>query len=260
MKVEEQLAARFLQSQRGRSDLDRVLNGYAGAVPLCIYADRERWRERSQLGERRFGRPDQQPRFYFPHLSARPWHDDSPWARALEENFAPIREEFRAVERHLRAHPQTYLVLDGKWSLFTLFRDGRKWQENCALCPLTTRVVEALPLCHHGHGVVYFSIMDPGTRIKAHCGLTNARIRHHLGIEVPGGAQLSVAGETRSWEEGRCLAFDDSFLHEVRHEGARRRVVLIVDTWHPELSAAEAEFVAEVQRLFYPPRRPAAQT
>ena len=72
------------------------------------------------------------------------------------------------------------------------------------------------------------------------------------------GVRLTVAGETCSWEEGRCLAFDDSFVHEVRHEGDRRRVVLIVDTWHPELTRAEAEFAGEVQRLFHGSMQPAA--
>ena len=89
-------------------------------------------------------------------------------------------------------------------------------------------------------------------------GLEWRPVRHHLGIEVPAGVHLTVAGETRSWKQGRCLAFDDSFAHAVRHEGESRRVVLIVDTWHPELTAAEAAFVAEVQRLFYPPRGAAA--
>ena len=41
----------------------------------------------------------------------------------------------------------------------------------------------------------------------------------------------------RSVRRGRwqVLIFDDSFEHEVWHEGGGPRVVLIIDVWHPEL-------------------------
>ena len=47
-----------------------------------------------------------------------------------------------------------------------------------------------------------------------------------------------VNGETRAWEEGRCLVFDDSFVHSVSHNGSAARIVLIVDVWHPDLTEA----------------------
>ena len=33
------------------------------------------------------------------------------------------------------------------------------------------------------------------------------------------------------------IIFDDSFEHEVWHDGNQTRLVLIVDFWHPELTA-----------------------
>lgn len=33
--------------------------------------------------------------------------------------------------------------------------------------------------------------------------------------------------------------FDDSFEHEVWHNGSGTRLVLIVDVWHPDLTRAE---------------------
>ena len=41
------------------------------------------------------------------------------------------------------------------------------------------------------------------------------------------------------------LAFDDSYRHEVRHDGTRRRVVLVVDVWHPALSAEEVAVLSD---------------
>lgn len=43
----------------------------------------------------------------------------------------------------------------------------------------------------------------------------------------------------RTWEEGKFIIFDDSFEHEVWHDGTELRLVLIVDIWHPEITASE---------------------
>lgn len=40
----------------------------------------------------------------------------------------------------------------------------------------------------------------------------------------------------RTWKEGKFIVFDDSFEHEVWHDGTEPRLVLIVDVWHPELT------------------------
>jgi hypothetical protein len=53
----------------------------------------------------------------------------------------------------------------------------------------------------------------------------------------------------RTWEAGRCLSLDDSFGHEVVHHGDRRRSVLSVDGWHPDLLSAGREFLREVLRV-----------
>lgn len=50
---------------------------------------------------------------------------------------------------------------------------------------------------------------------------------------------MSIYLCTRSWSEGKVFIFDDSFEHEVWHNGTGIRLVLIVDVWHPELTAHE---------------------
>ena len=49
---------------------------------------------------------------------------------------------------------------------------------------------------------------------------------------------ITVGGTTRRWAEGKVLAFDDSFMHDVAHHGKQPRIVLIVDMWHPLMSEA----------------------
>ena len=93
-------------------------------------------------------------------------------------------------------------------------------------------------------GSAYFSFMRPGTLLKAHCGPTNARLRCHLGLFVPGDCRLRVGEESREWREGELLVFDDSFEHEARVEGTEPRLVLIVDVWHPELDTHEKRMAA----------------
>lgn len=95
-------------------------------------------------------------------------------------------------------------------------------------------------------GQVKFSVMHPGTHVHAHTGPTNCRIRSHLGLVVPEGARLRVANVTQTWEEGKFIIFDDSFDHEVWHTGSSYRLVLIIDLWHPELTAEERRTLSPI--------------
>ena len=72
-------------------------------------------------------------------------------------------------------------------------------------------------------GSVYFSLMSPGARLRAHCGPTNSRLRVHLALAAQHGAcGMRVGNESRLWREGEVWVFDDSFEHEVRRRRARR--------------------------------------
>ena len=90
-------------------------------------------------------------------------------------------------------------------------------------------------------GSIYFSCLMPGTRLRAHCGPTNARLRMHMGIIVPkapNSPKIRVGDEIRGWQEGKLFIFDDSFEHEVWNYG-ELRIALIVDLWHPGLDTPE---------------------
>jgi len=81
--------------------------------------------------------------------------------------------------------------------------------------------------------------MHPVAHVWPHTGPTNCRIRAHLGLVIPPGPRIRVTNETRQWIEGKFIVFDDSFEHEVWHDGTSLRLVLIVDIWHPDLTAQE---------------------
>jgi aspartyl/asparaginyl beta-hydroxylase (cupin superfamily) len=94
---------------------------------------------------------------------------------------------------------------------------------------------------------VLFSQLRPGARIPPHHGFVNTRLIVHLPLVVPSGCAFRVGNETRAWVEGRAWLFDDTIEHEAWNESDRTRVILLFETWRPELTGAER---AQVTALF----------
>jgi len=86
---------------------------------------------------------------------------------------------------------------------------------------------------------VLFSVFTPGTHLLPHRGVTNARAVVHLPLIVPRDCALKVGGEIHAWQEGRLVAFDDTYEHEAWNRSSEVRVVLILDVWNPHLSEVE---------------------
>ncbi len=178
-----------------------------------------------------------------PGLRSRPFPDPRrlPWLSRLEAATAAIRRELHALRRaglSAEHRAQGVLVREGSWRESLLWNRGRPCEPAFARCPRTLDAVARIDGALEA-GLVYFSVLAPHTQVEPHCGPINTRWRCHLGLEVPDGCRLEVAGETRTWREGECLVFDDSFVHEAENASDRARVVLIVDVWHPDLTADE---------------------
>ena len=97
---------------------------------------------------------------------------------------------------------------------------------------------------------MHFSILDPGARIAPHSDLCNFAVNLHLAVDIPENCSITVAGETRQWEEGKCLMFDYSFVHEARNLSQKKRICLLMDIWHPDVTAAEREALVFVAQEF----------
>jgi aspartyl/asparaginyl beta-hydroxylase (cupin superfamily) len=67
----------------------------------------------------------------------------------------------------------------------------------------------------------------------------NAILACHLGLVVPPRCEMRVHDEVRTWQEGKCLVFDDTYEHEVWNRSAVLRVILFTGTWHPDLTPIE---------------------
>ncbi|XP_019869478.1 aspartyl/asparaginyl beta-hydroxylase isoform X2 [Aethina tumida] len=180
-------------------------------------------------------------------LTGRPWwtKQQTPYEKLysdLEKNWREIRREGLAIlnQKGYFVDESENLRNTGEWKQFELYARGQKNIVNCKKCPVTCQVIDSNPVARNcKRGQTKFSVMHPGTHVWPHCGPTNCRLRVHLGLKVPPKTFIRVADEIRSWEEGKLFIFDDSFEHEVWHNGTEFRLVLIVDVWHPELTIQE---------------------
>ncbi|CAL1538186.1 unnamed protein product [Lymnaea stagnalis] len=51
---------------------------------------------------------------------------------------------------------------------------------------------------------------------------------------------------SRTWKEGEFIISDDSFEHQVWHEGSKLLLILIVDFWHPELAEEQRRRLSSI--------------
>lgn len=228
---------------------DRVSERFARSIEILF-------------GERSATLARQRPSVFYleglPQLEFYP-REDFAWLPALEAATDAIRDELiavladeRGVVPYVQAEPNRPhhnfhgLQDDPSWSAFYLIEDGAPHPQNAARCPRTMAALEAVPLCEMPGWTpsVLFSLLRPGAHIPPHTGMLNTRLIGHLPLIVPPGCALRVGGQTRAWEEGVTLLFDDSIVHEAWNRSDRLRAVLLFDIWRPELIEAERKALA----------------
>ncbi|XP_027860208.1 aspartyl/asparaginyl beta-hydroxylase isoform X7 [Xiphophorus couchianus] len=189
-------------------------------------------------------------------LKAQPWWtpQETGYAdlvRMLERNWKTIRDEALAVMDRSRGRflpEEENLREKGEWGQYTLWQQGKRVGNACQGVPKTCALMERFPEatgCKRGQ--IKFSVMQPGTHVWPHTGPTNCRLRMHLGLVIPAsGCRIRCTDQTREWEEGKVLIFDDSFEHEVWQEADSYRLIFIVDVWHPELSQYQRQTLSPI--------------
>ena len=222
-------------------------------------ADRFRQSFDIMLGKR--GIFFQQPRiYYFPELPQIQFYDrnDFPSFDKVEAATADIRAEMlevlqdaSAFRPYVESNPtrppgdQTGMQENPNWSAFYLWRDGEIVPENAARCPKTMAALADFPLVHiqNRSPSVLFSLLRPRSRIPPHTGIVNTRLICHLPLLVPPECGLRVGNDARRPVEGKAWLFDDTIEHEAWNDSDRPRVILLFETWRPELTAKERKLV-----------------
>ena len=223
--------------------------------------------------------PRQRPLFlYFPGIPSQPFYprERFPEHARLEAAVEEIREELRTVlagagdpfvpflgapsaEAVAARLLESTGTQEAAWDAFFFYRHGERYDGNCARCPHTSALLDTLPLVRirdHAPETLY-SVLRPGTHILPHRGVTNTRLVTHLPLIVPPDCALRVGGQTHVWEEGHCVTFDDTYEHEAWNRSGQTRVVLIMDSWNPDLTEAERLAVTDLVAAIGDFNRPA---
>jgi hypothetical protein len=200
--------------------------------------------------------------YYYPELPQRRFYERSElsWAAQIEAAAPAIRAELEAwLSSGQDASFTPYLVSDPSrprsdyhglldnpaWSTLYIWEKGGPVGELAPHFPATLAAVGSLDLPHITVRApsILFSRLGPGARIPPHHGMLNARLVCHLPLIVPPNCGFRVGGETRPWEAGKLLVFDDSIEHEAWNGSDQDRIILIFDVWRPELDAQERRAV-----------------
>ncbi|NEO81200.1 aspartyl/asparaginyl beta-hydroxylase domain-containing protein [Moorena sp. SIO4G3] len=185
--------------------------------------------------------------WYCKSLNSKPWfYDNDEIKSTLEQNSEIIISEYNKIDEYMKEHPDNVSLMgSGQWNGIFIFSTGGEKQAIANLCPKTLSIIEKLPLCLN-FGFVLFSQLVYDSHILPHSGSSNLRLRYHLGVRVPEpeSAKIRVGNEWRFWQQSKAMAFDDSFDHEILHQGKKSRVVLVIDVWHPSLSEEDIKILS----------------
>ncbi len=244
-------------------DLESIPNGYPRVVNLVESINRKD--EILSIVYRESGYdielPAMEPHiWYVTGLKRAPvWHPADLQFAGLNSNFAAEAPRvFRAVQAEFECVSRgetgwgTNTIPTGRWRVFPLYNQGVKVEENAVRCPETSRFLESLAAFMKGSvfGHAMFSSLEPRSTIEPHTGPCNFRLRCHLALQTPPvGCNMRVGERTISWETGKLLVFDDSYVHTVEYSNqstdvtkervTKQRVLLIFDVWHPEVTNEE---------------------
>ena len=165
---------------------------------------------------------------------------DFPWTAEVEAGWPAIRAELDQVMQRRDELPNFQdissevktIQTDNNWKTFMFCGFGAWSGGNCRECPATMATLKKIP----GMTTAFFSILSPRKHIPAHRGPYNGVLRLHLGLIVPeprDRVRIRVDDQICTWEEGKCLLFDDSYDHEVWNDTDGWRAVLFVDFVRP---------------------------
>jgi hypothetical protein len=201
--------------------------------------------------------------FYYPGLAQRRFFDpaDFPWLADMLEFLPEMQAEWEAVAAEgaagfvpyvevqpNRPAPNNPLLGSQDWTALHFWKSGEIVADNARRCPATMKALALAPMPRvPGRSPnAHWSRLLPGAHIAPHTGMLNTRLICHIPIRTAPGCSLRVGSETRGWEDGVPLVFDDSMEHEARNGGPEERVVLLFEIWRPEIPEPDRASIARI--------------
>lgn len=124
-----------------------------------------------------------------------------------------------------------------KWNSFNIIKD-RIDLDTTNIFKKTKELIQKISLFY---GWCFISILEPGAHIPRHNGRYNHKLTCHIGIDGLENCEFIIDNNKLKWKENDFFVFNDFSYHEVKHNGNKKRVVLIFDLFHPELNLNEIE-------------------
>jgi beta-hydroxylase len=161
------------------------------------------------------------------------------WVQDFQQHFPKIKQELLQVLSSKDPIPEWETLsndpnvkIGNAWKVFIFKVYNNKIQKNYSQCPITGALIDKYPQI----STAWFSILEPNQEIPLHRGPYNGVLRYHLGLIIPNDALncgIMVGNETRHWQEGESLLFDDTHLHMAWNYTNQIRVVLFMDIIRP---------------------------
>ena len=117
-------------------------------------------------------------------------------------------------------------IHNNMWDVSHFLYKG-EWDENHK-CRESLKILRNLEYLF----IASYSVLRSGAVIYPHSGynLKKPVFRVHLPLIIPeGDCWLKVGKETRTWEMGKLLIFDDTVEHEAQNNTTEDRVILLMD-------------------------------
>ena len=190
----------------------------------------------------------------------------------LEANVDTIRKEYLKNFDTMKSDYETdteHTLHRGQWDWHSYMTKGSLQGHFGQHYPETTAILQGLrdaKVLFEGvpFGYTFYSTLHPKSSIDAHAAPMNFRLRVHLPLIVPADPSPSstssssstldpdagtnqplcgirVGPVTRSWQTDKALVLDDAYNHQVWNETDEKRVILLVDLWHPDVTMSERE-------------------
>lgn len=200
-------------------------------------------------------RPYEELHAYMPGLGpTQPFYDPNTitLCKRLQEKYDIIHQEYQALiqspEVQNKFQSVTDMNYDSGWDTLILFYNGQRIPHfPYHLCPITTKIMESVPLAGRIAG---FNRQQPRSGIPRHTDGNNMWLTCQMGIRVPdtldalvskdddslppqpqhNRAYIRVGDETKYWENGQCIVYDTTYYHETYNpHPTQERVVLHID-------------------------------
>lgn len=194
----------FVRCARASSSESQQHGATSLSTAALVSMDAELTAQIADLG--RWLDTDQLPAEYNPNLTARAWHARGQWPKLeplfdLLEEFQPLlAAEYAHLRDGGRVLEDQDCIQHGAGAAWSRFEITGVWNSlgasGCSVhspvaCELLRRAREVSPVALVRMG---YSAVKPGTWIKPHHGMTNSKLKLHLGVVVPASGKRVLHG------------------------------------------------------------------